>query len=546
MSLVENLGENVVENLGENVGENVVENLGENVGENLGENLVENVIENLGENLIENLGENKDKKKHKESKSSKASKYSKNIKYSNPLPIDKELIAEINMELNEYEILIRFKQSQFFKSLYCKALTTANNQCCHFTNNTNEIFCTLHKKRKFKPKHIIVDIKYSIMKDIKSYHPRFIDEKDNIITYPYKSKQNYFADIDLYISELKDKKYESLVKFKSINTCKVCCENYKHNDLIKCSSATCDNEHLTCKNCMKGYISSQITSNIGTYECMFNKSDKCNGEYSIPIIDTIFEKFNVGMAESDEKKPEIKAQWIELVNITNLYKMANICDDYIICPLCRKWGCIFEPNPLAYNNIYINCHHCKLKWCNTCKREEHGNDSCYKLNFKEGETEEKRISIIDFMIQDIISKALTHKCSTCGCAYIKEEGCNLMVCAHCSGMTCYLCNTKLYYKEGKGKYWHFAGHEFSDHDAICTIWNNIANDGQENQGNTNYNKKKICKEIILFMSNNNIELRKSIFGRIKFLYEKDNEFNFIITFMESLNIDEINILPRLD
>ena len=271
MSLVENLGENVVENLGENVGENVVENLGENVGENLGENLVENVIENLGENLIENLGENKDKKKHKESK---ASKYSKNIKYSNPLPIDKELIAEINMELNEYEILIRFKQSQFFKSLYCKALTTANNQCCHFTNNTNEIFCTLHKKRKFKPKHIIVDIKYSIMKDIKSYHPRFIDEKDNIITYPYKSKQNYFADIDLYISELKDKKYESLVKFKSINTCKVCCENYKHNDLIKCSSATCDNEHLTCKNCMKGYISSQITSNIGTYECMFNKSDK--------------------------------------------------------------------------------------------------------------------------------------------------------------------------------------------------------------------------------------------------------------------------------
>ena len=51
-----------------------------------------------------------------------------------------------------------------------------------------------------------------------------------------------------------------------------------------------------------------------------------------------------------------------------------------------------------------------------------------------------------------------------------------MVCAHCSGMTCYLCNTKLYYKEGKGKYWHFAGHEFSDPDAVCTIWNNIAND----------------------------------------------------------------------
>ena len=57
----------------------------------------------------------------------------------------------------------------------------------------------------------------------------------------------------------------------------------------------------------------------------------------------------------DNKKPEFKTQWLELVTITNLYKMANICDDYIICPLCRKWGCIFEVNPLAQHNIYIDC-----------------------------------------------------------------------------------------------------------------------------------------------------------------------------------------------
>ena len=194
---------------------------------------------------------------------------------------------------------------------------------------------------------------------------------------------------------------------------------------------------------------------------------------------------------------------------------------------------------------------CNLYWCNICKRKAHDENSCYKLVFtpEEKTNAECVNTIIDIMIQDIITKALTHKCSTCGCAYIKEEGCNLMYCEHCRGMTCYICNAKIYYKEGLGKYWHFAGHELSEEGATCPVWNNTAQDGKEKQGNTEYNKKTIISELMLFLDSNdaqdesdtkssssNFSNKKLIYDRIKILYEKDEEFTFIIEEFNKLNI----------
>jgi len=285
---------------------------------------------------------------------------------------------------------------------------------------------------------------------------------------------------------------------------------------------------------------------------MFNKAEKCNGEYTITSINNILDTFYDIECHIDTiNNKQIKTKWLELVTLTDIYKLANICDDYVICPLCRKWGCIYEANPLVKDKVYIDCHHCKLKWCNICKREAHGDAdydggkyACYTLIFKDEEKEEQRITIIDTLIQDIVSKALTHNCSTCGCAYIKEEGCNLMVCSHCNGMSCYICNAKIYYKEGKGKYWHFAGHELSDPDTNCLIWNNVADDGQVNQGNTNYNNTKILKELILLILNNSKITGKIIYDRILFLYEKDKDFNFIVNIFEELNKNNFDNIPQ--
>ena len=161
-------------------------------------------------------------------------------------------------------------------------------------------------------------------------------------------------------------------------------------------------------------------------------------------------------------------------------------------------------------------------WCNVCKLPAHGDRTCYKLVFTLNETIEKRIEIIDHMIQEIITKSMMHCCSTCGCAYIKEEGCNLMCCPKCNSMTCYLCNMKLYYKNDN-KYWHFKGHELADPGTTCQLWNNVAGDGKANQGNLEFNDKAIEKELLKFTFENddNRDIKKLICKRIEKIFEKD-------------------------
>ena len=442
-------------------------------------------------------------------------------------------------DYNEYSKLIDSKFVNFHKknTHNCMALTQSDLQC-KYKHSDYTILCKLHRKKKYQPEYVIVYIDNDNDNHNHNHTETNSSSNKHIIAYPYKNKEHYYKDIEIYKKELKDIYIEKLEKIKEITICKVCSDTFTHNELIKCSNTTCDNKHLICSSCLSGYIDSQISSDIGTYECMFNKSEKCNGEYKPTIVNTILTKDNKN--ESDDKL----VKWQELVTITDIFKMANICDDYVICPLCRKWGCILEIDPRITEPINTKCMNCNLKWCHLCKREQHKGFSCYTLKFKEDENEEVRIQIIDTMIQNSISKALTHTCSTCGTAYIKEEGCNLMVCSHCGGMSCYICNAKIYYKEGRGKYWHFAGHEFSDQGSTCLVWNNNADDGKEKQGNTDYNNDTIIRELVLFIINNYDYISKIIYKRILFLYEKDDEFNFIVKELEELNKNNFTIIPR--
>ena len=432
-----------------------------------------------------------------------------------------EKYKEIEQELKDYKQLTEHNFQRFEKyqrdDIRCLALTKNNEQClkpnCYYVEG--HILCKYHRKKKYSPEYVIVYIHNYLEKKSDTHH---------IISYPYKNKIKYEADIELYKKELLDTKLESIIKLKQITQCKVCLEDFDNKDLLKCSNTSLEHQHFVCSDCLEGYINSQLINDIGNNECMFNGSDKCEGIYNDAIIDKVIDK------------PETKEKWNELITITNIFKIANICDNYQICPLCRKWGCILDiTNADNINGINgddtklsIKCEQCNLSWCNTCKREAHGNDSCYKLKFKEDETEEKQCEVIDKMIVDIISNSVTKKCSTCGCAYIKEEGCNLMTCHKCYGMTCYLCNAKIYYKEGKGKYWHYIGHDFSDEDAVCKLHNNNPGEGSVVEGNTLHIKKEIVKEIYNFLSANEEKTMYLINKRLHILYKEDKDYKFIV------------------
>ena len=389
------------------------------------------------------------------------------------------------------------------------------NLRCKSNKPQNSIFCGIHKKHKPDLVAIILQIKPETMNNVNNTR--------EWLTMPI-TKKTKEIDIITQMKKIKDdfekenleKITKEIERINKITNCKVCSDSVINNtDLIRCSKATSDNYHLVCSNCVSGHIDSLITDGTASYTCMFNKSDKCGGEYAIKDINNVI---------SEPRKQSI---WDELINISEITKMASICDDYVICPLCCKWGCIFEVPPGFQHNLYIPCGKCGQSWCNICKRKSHYDRSCYHLEFNDDETIEKRIEVIDHMIQELVTKALTHCCSTCGCSYIKEEGCNLMICPKCESMSCYLCTMKLYYKNNT-KYWHFAGHELSDPDAQCQLWNNVAGDGKVNQGNTDFNEKSVLGELRNFINGNTKETALLISERIKHIYSKDKEFTQIL------------------
>jgi hypothetical protein len=411
-------------------------------------------------------------------------------------------------------------------SRICIALTKKGQRCKNTRKNT--LFCGVHIKSV--PTDVILEIDgIFIIKNIK-----FTNETD-YMKIVKDSEDNETARIKKEAAEIQDK----IAKYELLRKCIVCYEEVQfHEDLMKCSSSNYSLPHLVCQECLKSHCVSMLTDGIANLDCMFDKADKCGGCYK---------EYDILKILGTEKK-DIVEKWRETLINNEIVKLASICDNYIICPLCCAWGCIFEvPANVDRNHIfYIQCGKCNKTWCIQCKRKSHGNRSCYNLHFEENENDQCKIQVIDRMLQDITTKSLTHCCSICGCTYIKEEGCNLMTCPKCNGMSCYICGMKLYIKNNT-KYWHFTGHHLADRDAQCPLWNNKVGDGKANQGNTDYNMKKVEREIINFITHNihkhpndksrngtkdcsgdNNVITNLIKTRIIALFGKDKDYNKII------------------
>lgn len=413
----------------------------------------------------------------------------------------------------------------------CIAITKRGTQCKN--NKTHKLFCNTHIKCKINKVileganfgheiNYINEIEYFKALEVLTAQQ---DHKLNTLNDQNNQNDNNYDDY-LIIKHHPCNSYST-----NINTCKVCFDTVEEEDkkqLILCPGMP--ETHIVCKTCLMGNITSMLNDGIATTTCMFDKSDNCGGNYTdLDIKHAICGNDDIENIENND----MIIKWNDTLISSEIVKLAGICDDYLICPLCCKWGCIFEPPPgnggkMAFN---ILCAKCGKEWCTLCKRKSHNYKSCYTLIFEINEDDDRKIQIIDTMLQDIVMRALTHCCTICGCTYIKEEGCNLMTCFKCNGMSCYICGMKLYYKNNT-KYWHFTGHDLADPDAMCALWNNNAGDGKANQGNTEYNMKKVETEFITFINANKNNLQNSICKiikkRIQTLFSKDKDYQKII------------------
>jgi hypothetical protein len=420
----------------------------------------------------------------------------------------------------------------------CIAITKKGTQCRNgkakdivIDINQPVLFCTLHYKKN--PDSVILEGINKIIPYIDVEH-----YLADLLKFNQPQNQIIQPQLEQSIPSKENERYttpKTLVDIPPI--CTVCSDEFPNrNNLIICSSSGWEFNHLVCSGCLKGHVSSLLSDGIASLECMFNKHEHCHGQYSeedikhILDIDTASaDVIPAASAETTNISSINYSKWQEIMTASEIIKLAGICDNYLICPLCCKWGCIFEiPVGAEKHPFYIKCAACQKEWCTLCKRNAHSSRSCYQLEFSETEIAnvEGMVRVIDKMIQDIATRALTHSCSICGCNYVKEEGCNLMTCPKCNGMSCFICGMKLYYK-GDTKYWHFTGHDKADRDAKCPLWNNHAGDGQEKQGNTYFNLSSIGKEFQNFLNSNktNQQLFKLICQRIIANYEKDKAFN---------------------
>jgi TRIAD3 protein (E3 ubiquitin-protein ligase RNF216) len=292
-----------------------------------------------------------------------------------------------------------------------------------------------------------------------------------------------------------------------------CCMNDEfkdhEDDLIGCSSSSKHefSDHYICKECLKRNVDIQLKTSVAKLQCVFHDTEKCNGNYSLEIIKSLL------TWEEVEKYQEYLD--LQLIN-----ELAAVCENYQICPLCKKYGCIVD-NFEGW--MYINCGTCKESWCSKCKEKSHNNIPCYTLNFTSLTKKEDMYLKIDRIINDLACEKLTHSCIRCKNKFIKDEGCNLMTCEKCGSMSCYICCKELFKDANGNKYGHFAGHPNSIRGAICPLWNNEAGDGKINQGNTEYNIKKIMNSMDEFMNvNTEKNIRLLIYNRVYETFRKES------------------------
>lgn len=411
----------------------------------------------------------------------------------------------------------------------CIAITKLGKQCK--LNKKGKLFCGRHNKST--PDQVILDggddfghiIQYTnendYFKHLEHMQKQFSTNKQRNDKQNASNTQHSITHPD----NIHHTNGNAVDHHTIITGCGVCFDDIGAlNNLIKCSSSDCYISHIICKNCLLGHITSMLNDGIASNECMFDKSEKCGGCYS---------EIDIQNAIGVENR-EMLNKWNETLISSEIIKLAGICDNYLICPLCCRWGCIFDVPAGASNRhaFYIPCGKCGLQWCTLCKRGAHGGRSCYELHFlAEDMTAGQWECVIDKMLQDVVTRTLTHCCSICGCTYIKEEGCNLMTCPKCNGMSCYICGMKLYYK-GNTKYWHFTGHDLADRGATCPLWNNVAGDGKStNQGNMEYNLAKVEQEFRGFIKANQGDRRiaQLIKERVRELFGKDKDYHKVLT-----------------
>ncbi|ODN77001.1 hypothetical protein, variant 7 [Cryptococcus amylolentus CBS 6039] len=208
----------------------------------------------------------------------------------------------------------------------------------------------------------------------------------------------------------------------------------------------CENGHLFCKDCTIRNAETKLGDQSTTITCMDTSDCKC----PFPESELRRSLSNKSLSLYHRLK---QSKELELAAIEGLES----------CPSCDFSAIIDNPHEKLFRCINESCGHVT---CRKCRRPEHIPKTCEEMD-AESKLDRRHA------VEDAMSAALIRNCPRCTKPFIKESGCNKIVCSNCRTISCYICRQII-----KG-YEHFdrnpANYAAPIATARCALWDKDAN-----------------------------------------------------------------------
>ncbi|KAI6029931.1 hypothetical protein PISMIDRAFT_681658 [Pisolithus microcarpus 441] len=266
---------------------------------------------------------------------------------------------------------------------------------------------------------------YKLSRDLKRKHSRFKRKFTNYVV-PSKGKVKR----DPLSENERGQEYQDTWDDIECGCC------FSWSPFIRDHLIQCPDGHLFCKFCVTSYASTLLGERNPNIVCMDQSGCK------LPFPESELKRLlSSDMLELYERVKQHKE--IEAAKLENLEE----------CPSC-EYKCVID-NEMEKLFRCGNAR-CGAVTCRGCKKPEHLPRSCK-------EAEDRRLHIHHY-VEEAMTRALMRNCPNCHIAFIKEQGCNKMVCPYCCTVSCYTCRQII---DG---YEHFDRSPQGGKESKCQLW----------------------------------------------------------------------------
>ncbi|XP_028295438.1 E3 ubiquitin-protein ligase RNF217 isoform X1 [Gouania willdenowi] len=190
-------------------------------------------------------------------------------------------------------------------------------------------------------------------------------------------------------------------------TCRVCLETSTLAALPCCSKSVCEE-------CMKLYVSSQVTVGKVHIPCPITE---CSGSLEEGLVTSHLANRELAMYQ----------YFLELNQLDSSTKP---------CPQCHHFTTLKAQNPRSSEHKYkIQCSNCQFVWCFKCHAPWHNGIKCRE--YRKGD---KLLRTWASVIEH--GQRNAQKCPQCKIHIQRTEGCDHMTCTQCNTNFCYMCGER--------------------------------------------------------------------------------------------------------